>query len=204
MAEQGHKDKAVQAYKRATDQCPDQSDGWKGLAKFYEKQLQQLEAEGKLDEKSKRDYIEVLLKLQDFTLEDLPKYFDTCDKLANLQVEVGNFDSAVATLQQQQEACKEDAEMFRESCQALVSLLSSQTALAEEQNSLLLETLSALITDSQTPTNLEHSKLRLRLLYKLRKPGEAIDAAKAMSKIWPDNVYPLEWLCKIHIERASE
>merc|ERR1719180_231752 len=201
MAEQGHSDKAVQAYKRATDQCPDQSEGWKGLAKFYEQQQQ--EAEGKMDEKSKRDYIEVLLKLQDFTLEDLSKYCDTCAKLANLQVEVGNFESAVATLQQQQEACKEDAEMFREACQALVSLLSSQPVLAEEQNSLLLETLSALITDSQTPTNLEHSKLRLRLLYKLRKPGEALDAAKAMSKIWPDNVYPLEWLCKIHIERAS-
>merc|ERR1719234_2570363 len=201
MAEQGHNDKAVQAYKRATDQCPDLSEGWKGLAKFYEKQ--QHEAEGKMDEKSMRDYIEVLLKLQDFNLEDLPKYCDTSAKLANLQVEVGNFDSAVATLQQQQEACKEDAEMFREACQALVSLLSSQPALAEEQNSLLLQTLSALITDSQTPTNLEHSKLRLRLLYKLRKPGEAMDAAKAMSKIWPDNVYPLEWLCKIHIERAS-
>ena len=28
-------------------------------------------------------------------------------------------------------------------------------------------------------------------------------AAKAMSTNWPDNVYPLEWLCKIHIERAS-
>ena len=93
--------------------------------------------------------------------------------------------------------------MYREACQALVTLLSSQSALSEDQNSLLLETLCALITGSQTLTNLEHSKLRLRLLYKLRKPGEAMAAAKAMSTIWPDNVYPLEWLCKIHIERAS-
>jgi len=201
MAEQGHNDKAVQAYKRATDQCPDQSEGWKGLAKFYEKQQQ--EAEGKVNEKLKQDYIEVLVKLQGFTLEDLPKYSDTCAKLANLQVEVGEIDSAVATLQKQQGACKGDAEMFREACQALVSLLSSQSALSEDQNSLLLETLCSLITDSQTPTNLEHSKLRLRLLYKLRKPGEAMAAAKAMSTNWPDNVYPLEWLCKIHIERAS-
>ena len=84
MAEQGHNDKAVQAYKRATDQCPDQSEGWKGLAKFYEKQQQ--EAEGKVNEKLKQDYIEVLVKLQGFTLEDLPKYSDTCAKLANLQV----------------------------------------------------------------------------------------------------------------------
>ena len=119
------------------------------------------------------------------------------------QVEVGEIDSAVATLQQQQEACKEETEMHREACQALVSLLSSQSSLPEEHNSLLLETLSALITDSQTPTNLEHSKLRLRLLYKLRKPADALSAAKVMSTIWSDNVYPLEWLCKIHIERAS-
>merc|ERR1719370_2206202 len=96
MAEQGHNDKAVQAYKRATDQCPDQSEGWKGLAKFYEKQQQ--EAEGKVNEKLKQDYIEVLVKLQGFTLEDLPKYSDTCAKLANLQ--------------KQQGACKGDAEMF--------------------------------------------------------------------------------------------
>ena len=84
MAEQGHNDKAVQAYERATDQCPDQSEGWKGLAKFYEKQQQ--EAESKVDEKLKQDYIEVLVKLQGFTLEDLPKYSDTCAKLAKLQV----------------------------------------------------------------------------------------------------------------------
>ena len=84
MAEQGHNVKAVQAYKRATDQCPDQSEGWKGLAKFYEKQQQ--EAEGKVDEKLKQDYIEVLVKLQGFTLEELPKYSDTCAKLAKLQV----------------------------------------------------------------------------------------------------------------------
>ena len=93
--------------------------------------------------------------------------------------------------------------MYREACKALVTLLSSQSSLAEKHNSLLLETLSVLITDSQTPTNLEHSKQHLRLLYKLRKPDQAMDAAKVMSKIWPDNVYPLEWLCKIHIERAS-
>ena len=93
--------------------------------------------------------------------------------------------------------------MYREACQALVSLLSSQPTLPEEHNSLLLETLCALITDSQTPTNFDHSKLRLRLLYKLRKPGEALAAAKVMAMTWPDNVYPLEWLCKIHIERAS-
>jgi len=201
LAEQGQNEKAVQAYKRATNQCPDQAEGWKGLAKFYEKQQQA--DEGKMDEKCKRDYMEVLSKLQGFTLEDLPKYSDTCAKLASLQVGVGEIDSAVATLKQQQEACKEEAEMYREACQALVSLLSSQPSLPEDHNSLLLETLCALITDSQTPTNLEHSKLRLRLLYKLRKPGEALAAAKVMSTIWPDNVYPLEWLCKIHIERAS-
>ena len=227
LAEQGQNEKAVQAYKRATNQCPDQAEGWKGLAKFYEKQQQA--DEGKMDEKCKRDYMEVLSKLQGFTLEDLPKYSDTCAKLASLQVRhlsaslvfllfsneieanhihpfqvgVGEIDSAVATLKQQQEACKEEAEMYREACQALVSLLSSQPSLPEDHNSLLLETLCALITDSQTPTNLEHSKLRLRLLYKLRKPGEALAAAKVMSTIWPDNVYPLEWLCKIHIERAS-
>merc|ERR1719367_1425699 len=98
--------------------------------------------EGKMDEKGKRDYMEVLAKLQVFALEDLPKYSDVCAKLASLQVEVGEIDSAVATLQQQQEACKEEAEMHREACQALVSLLSSQSSLTEEHNSLLLETLS--------------------------------------------------------------
>ena len=84
LAEQGQNDKAVQAYKRATNQCPDQAEGWKGLAKFYEKQ-QQME-EGKMDEKCKRDYMEVLAKLQVFTLEDLPKYSDACAKLVSLQV----------------------------------------------------------------------------------------------------------------------
>ena len=84
LAEQGQNDKAVQAYTRATNQCPDQAEGWKGLAKFYEKQHQ---ADGvNLDEKWKRDYMEVLTKLQGFTLEDLPKYSDTCSKLASLQV----------------------------------------------------------------------------------------------------------------------
>ena len=94
-------------------------------------------------------------------------------------------------------------DLHREACQALVSLISSQSSPAEEHNALLLETLNTLITDSQTPTNLEHSKLRLRLLYKLRKPGEALNAAKVMSQIWSDNVYPLEWICKIYLERAS-
>ena len=94
-------------------------------------------------------------------------------------------------------------DLHREACQALVSLISSQSSPADEHNALLLETLNTLITDSQTPTNLEHSKLRLRLLYKLRKPGEALNAARVMSQIWSDNVYPLEWICKIYLERAS-
>ena len=201
MTELDQNEKAVQAYKRATDQCPEQADGWKGLAKFYDKQLH--EDQGKSDEKLKRDYIEVLVKLQGFTLKDLSRYSETCAKLANLQVEVGEIDSAVATLQQQQHLCKEEVELHRASCQALVSLLSSQSVLTEEHNTLLLETLGALISDSETPTNLEHSKQHLRLLYKLRKPGEALAAAQVMSGIWPKNIYPLEWLCKIYIERAS-
>ena len=84
LSEQGQNEKAVQAYKRATDLSPEQAEGWKGLSKFYEK-LQQGE-DNKLDEKSKRDYMEVLKKLQGFTIEDLPKYNDTCAKLAHLQV----------------------------------------------------------------------------------------------------------------------
>ena len=201
MTELDQNEKAVQAYKRATDQCPEQADGWKGLAKFYDKQLH--EDQGKSHEKLKRDYIEVLVKLQGFTLKDLSRYSETCAKLANLQVEVGEIDSAVATLQQQQHLCKEEVELHRASCQALVSLLSSQSVLTDEHNTLLLETLGALISDSETPTNLEHSKQHLRLLYKLRKPGEALAAAQVMSRIWPKNIYPLEWLCKIYIERAS-
>ena len=30
-----------------------------------------------------------------------------------------------------------------------------------------------------------------------------MNAARVMSQIWSDNVYPLEWICKIYLERAS-
>ena len=52
-------------------------EGWKGLAKFYEKQEER-------DEQYSRHYREVLLKLNNFYLEDPPKYNDTCGKLAQV------------------------------------------------------------------------------------------------------------------------
>ena len=93
--------------------------------------------------------------------------------------------------------------MHRDSCSSLVRLLSSQASLSPAHTSLLLSTLSSTITDSQTPTNLEHSKLRLKHLYRVRRVGEARVAAAAMAATWPEAVYPREWLCKLLLETCS-
>ena len=95
----------LQAYKRASESCPEQVTAWEGLQKFYEKQ-----------KPADTDHqLLVLQKLLQFHLNDVSKFYDVSQKLAQLQLERKDLDGAVETLQKQAEKCSEDIEKYKDS-----------------------------------------------------------------------------------------
>ena len=66
------------------------------------------------------------------------------------------------------------------------------------------ETLESLISDKETIQNLENLKLLIKQLYKVRGLEKLVMTALKMVGIYPENSYPLEWICKVYLEWAAE
>ena len=183
----------LQAYKRAAESCPEQLTAWEGLQKFYEKQ-----------KPSDTDhYLSVLLKLSQFHQDDASKFYDVSQKLAQLQLERQDLEGAVETLQKQAETCKEDREKYTDSLATITKILTQQASLSDDLTSVLVGVLEASVTDNQTPTNMENLKHLIKLYYKIKDISSLVKTAVKMTSLFPENVYPLEWLCKVYLESVA-
>eukprot|EP00092_Neocalanus_flemingeri_P033930 GFUD01036895.1.p1 GENE.GFUD01036895.1~~GFUD01036895.1.p1 ORF type:complete len:1307 (+),score=422.74 GFUD01036895.1:54-3974(+) len=191
LSELDQPEQAVQAYKRAVEFTPEQVVGWEGLLKFYEKQDGQ---------KFVAHHMEVLQKLMELYKEDASKYFDASSKLAQLQLDQLDLNGAVATLQNQAEFVQNDPIKFKESLGTMIKVLSSQSTLSDAQNVAFKEALEKSMTDNQTPTNMENFKHLIKLLYKVREIDNLLLKAVKMTEIFSENIYPLEWICKVYLE----
>jgi len=194
LSELEQPDQALQAYKRAIDSNPEQVVGWEGVLKFYEKQS---------DKKYADHHLEVLQKLVEFYKDDVSKHFDVSSKLAQLQLDQLDLNGAVATLQNQAEYVKSDPAKYKDSLDTMIKVLSSQNILSEAQNDAFKEALENSVTDNQTPTNMENLKHLIKLLYKVRDVGDLLLNAVRMSEIFSENIYPLEWICKVYLETTA-
>ena len=164
------------------------------MAKFYEKH----KSSSNLDH-----YLEVLQKLVEFYSEDESKHFDVCSKLAQLQLEKKDLDGSIATLQSQSEKSLGNQEKYKESLGILIKVLTSQPSLTDDQNLALLNALEKTVNDNQTPTNMENLKHLIKLQYKLKSISHLVITAVKMIGIFPENIYPLEWMCKIYLETVA-
>ena len=183
-----------QAYKRASDSNPDQTVAWEGLQKFYEKQNKPAYSD---------DYMIVLKKLTEFYQEDVGKHFDVSSKLAQLQLEKQDLNGSVETLKKQSELCVNDQEKHKDSLATIIKVLTAQPSLSDEHNEVLLDALEKLVSENQTPTNMENLKHLIKLQYKLTNICDLVLSSKKMIKIFPENIYPLEWICKVYLETTA-
>ena len=161
------------------------------MAKFYEKHKSSVQVD---------HYLEVLQKLMEFYSEDVSKHFDVCSKLAQLQLENKDLDGSIATLQSQSEKSSENQEKYKESLGSLIKVLTSQPSLTDNQSVALLNALEKTVNDNQTPTNMENLKHLIKLQYKMKSISNLVITAVKMIGIFPENIYPLEWMCKIYLE----
>ena len=79
-------------------------------------------------------------------------------------------------------------------------MLSPQPELSKELSLVYEETLSSLVSDLETIQNLENLKLLIKHLYKVRSLEKLVATALKMNSIYPENSYPLEWICKVYLE----
>ena len=148
-------------------------------------------------------YLEVLQKLMEFYSEDESKHFDVCSKLAQLQLESKDLDGSIATLQSQSEKSSGNQQKYKESLESLIKVLTSQPSLNEDQSLALFNALEKTVNDNQTPTNMDNLKHLIKLQYKLKSISNLAETAKKMMRIFPENIYPLEWICKIYLETVA-
>ena len=51
---------------------------------------------------------------------------------------------------------------------------------------------------------MENLKLLIKQLYKVRGLEKLVLTALKMNRIYPENSYPLEWICKVYLEWAAD
>ena len=139
----------------------------------------------------------------EFYSEDESKHFDVCSKLAQLQLENKDLDGSIATLQSQSEKSSGNQQKYKESLESLIKVLISQPSLNEDQSLALLSALEKTVNDNQTPTNMDNLKHLIKLQYKLKSIFNLAETAVKMMRIFPENIYPLEWMCKIYLETVA-
>ena len=142
--------------------------------------------------------MEVLQKLVEFYRDDVSKHFDVSSKLAQLQLDQLDLNGAVATLQNQAESVRSDPIKYKDSLGTMIKVLSSQNTLSDAQNKAFKEALDNSVSDNQTPTNMDNLKHLIKLLYKIREFDNLLLNAVKMSEIFSENIYPLEWICKVY------
>jgi len=195
LSELDQPDQALQAYNRAVESQPDQVVAWEGLSKFFEKFSSK--------EEYKSQHANVLTKLLVLNADDLPKFCDVSSKFAQLQIDMLDLNGAVGTLQKQAEKCKDDKERRKEAFDVLIKVLAQQPVLSDAQSLAFRNALENTITDFQSAQNMENMKHLIKLLYKMREMSCLVDVAVKMAAIFTENIYPLEWVCKVYLEWAS-
>ncbi len=196
-------EQALLAYKKAIDNAPDQLTPWQGLAAFYEKH----------GVKSKdEDYLTSMCnayrKLLSFYSEskDVAKYMGVSEKLSNiLTTKLKAQDEALVVLQDRIKFVEINAEdKVYGAHNEIVKLLSVDPNLSDANVDVLKHSLNCVISDSTGPQNVENLKSMIRLLYKTREMEDLTNVVFKMNKLFPENSYPLEWICKIYLEYATE
>ncbi len=196
-------DQALQAYKKATESNPGQLTAWQGLCSFYEKK------KGMTPE-NLQDQAQVYEKLLQFfqASDDQAKYFMNSDKLVSLHLtKLNQTDKAVQELQKRTEFAKEKGKTDKiyYAQTEIIKILSQKPNLDEEESTILKETLVENISDdSKSIQNVENMKALVRHLYNRREMEELLNFVLKMSKMFPENNYPLEWICKIYLEYVTD
>lgn len=205
LVEMQQPDQALQAYKRAVESDPSQLTGWQGLGAFYEKQLSSTN-ESDVDQRKSvaKNLCDVYLKMSGLTTEP-GKFESLSEKCVSLYLTVlKDLDQVVNTLQARVDFMTNlgNADRLRQSHAELVRVLNTQQIgeLAPRHEKSLADSLQAVINDSTSIQNLEHLKINIRLLYKIRQMEPLCSCAIQMHNIFPDNVFALEWICKIYLE----
>lgn len=67
-----------------------------------------------------------------------------------------------------------------------------------------METTLRTVIKESTSVTCDYYKDFLKLLYKSKKYNEVFTEAINMHKLYENNVYPLEWICKIYVEMVIE
>lgn len=194
LTELGQWDQALKAYGKATNNVPDQLRGWQGLAILYEKQN---------EKDTKNELAEVYEKLLTlYKTEDTTKYKTTSDKLVNLySKQLKNIDKALRVLQERRIAFP--TEETSTHCD-IIRLLNSEANLKDELNVTLKESLLQVVNDTDSIQNREHFKLLLGVLYKIRDMEKLCEYAIRMERVFPENIYALEWICAIYLELVTD
>ena len=148
-------------------------------------------------------YQEVLQKLLQFYHSDVCKFYEVSQKLSQSQLDRKDLEGAVETLQQQAEKCREDVEKYQDSLASLIKTLTQQTSLSDELTSVLVDVLEKAVSDNQTPSNMENLKHLIKLYYKVKDISSLVKTAVRMTALFPENVYPLEWICKVYLESTA-
>ena len=143
---------------------------------------------------------------------DIAKYHAVQEKHWRMWEKAGDFEKAAGVLKEISKVCEEKGEgqKKKEATSALIRMLSNPSSIDTLSNDLLSVLRSALeasvVSDGTDASvqNQENFKALIKLLYKTRDMRSLLGAAVTMLSAFPQSSYPLEWICKVHLEYVCD
>ncbi|KAL7288696.1 hypothetical protein TKK_0017421 [Trichogramma kaykai] len=187
---------APMSLKKAIDLQPDNPLAWQGLLVFYEGEKDNAETWTEL--------IPVYNQILQFE-SDTAKFINHLKNLITTLLKLKNDDllaQSVKVLIKLRQQYASDEEKYKKIIEAIAVILTQYPKLTHDYDAILEETLIYLIEDESSLNRHEYYKKYLKHLYKMEKFDELFVEATKMHNIFNQDIYPLEWICRVYSEHS--
>ncbi|KAJ8681556.1 hypothetical protein QAD02_017348 [Eretmocerus hayati] len=182
--------------KKATDIQPDNPLAWHGLLVHFEVQPD-----------TKETWAELVPIYNKFLqLESDPS--KVSQYLKNLSIillklnDEGALTKTISRLIELRKTGGLEKELMKQVNEALVTLLTQYPKLFAAYDEMLEQILNCIIEDEDCANKHEYYKKYLKHLYRTEKYDQLLSEAVKMHKIFTQDIYPLEWLCRVYAETS--
>lgn len=181
--------------KKATEIHPDNPIAWQGLAVFYEK-----------EDDIPQTWLELipvyckLLKIESNSSK-ITNYLSSLERILLQLKDDKVLGKAISELCEAREIFDE-VDLIKQMDLTLVSILTQYPKLPNEHDTVLESTLNSILMDGDVSNKHDYYKKYLRVLYKLDKLSLLLIEAAKMHGIFPEDIYPLEWICRVYSEQS--